>query len=90
VGFFLNLCEGYPLKDQFQEEGVKPPPTMNQPLLYCKYSRGLGKPDPYFHVGPLKVELLSLDPEILFIHELLYEGELLQLVLDSVHQARFS
>ena len=90
VGYFSYLCEGFSLKQQLKNYLLDPPQAMNQPPLHCTYSRGLRKPEPYFYVGRLKVEQRSLDPEITVIHELLYEGELLEMVLDSVHKARVS
>lgn len=81
AGFFFcaKLFQGY-----FRAQCTSRPETVDRthfrPVefvsrLKCHLGHGLRRRDPYFFLGPAKVEVAHADPDILVFHEVISEDE---------------
>lgn len=54
--------------------------TLTNPYLYCRY---VTNNNPFLKIGPLKLELYSIDPYLVMYHDVLYDSEIEQLKMVS-------
>ena len=73
---YMELCKGRELRN-----------VSVTSQLYCKYSKGN---HPTYEIGPLKVEVVSLRPYIVVIHNFIYDSEAEQVISEAAPQMRRS
>ena len=56
--------------------------------LTCMYSRGLRRRSPFLEIGPMKIEVLSYEPEVYMIHEIVLQEEIWEIGTLSVSSVR--
>ena len=73
---YMELCKGRDLRN-----------VSVTSQLFCKYSRGN---HPTYEFGPLKVEIVSLDPYIVVIHNFIHDSEASRIIKRAAPELRRS
>ena len=73
---YMELCRGRDIR-----------PAAITSALYCRYSRGH---HPVYTIGPLKLEVISLRPYIVMIHDFILDSEIRQVIAGATPRLRRS
>jgi hypothetical protein len=82
---FIKLCQGTTCHEIFGRDCLnKSKPSQasdgdknkDDERLTCFYSTGLLTSRPYSLIGPFKVEQINVDPDLVVIHDMVYNSEI--------------